>query len=278
MPLWAYIKAGSEVKKDKYHMIEAVLLDLDNTMVLYDEKAYVKQYFERLLPWFSDLFSEEELTERVMAAIRGLRENTGPDTNRDYFLNRFDADGAAGRERVWERFMGFYAGGYPGIQVAASAPSGLQEVLSRLAGSSLKMVLASNPVFPLIAQETRMRWADIAPDHFDLFTHIENMSFVKPNVGYYRQICGMLKVHPASCLMVGNDPSADMAAKQAGLKTYLTTDAVDAGYAAISITAGPREKDTAPADADFIGPFSEVPAAVEKLADFPFFLRFSLDK
>ena len=243
-------------------MIEAVLLDLDNTMVLYDETAYVEQYFERLIPWFSDLFSEKELTERVMTATRGLRENSGRVNNREFFLDRFDADGAAGRDQVWERFMGFYAEGYPGIQVTASAPSGLQEVLSRLSRSNLKLVLASNPVFPLIAQETRMGWADIVSSHFDLFTHIENMFFVKPHVGYYRQICDMLRVHPASCLMVGNDPVADM---EAGLKTYLTTDAADAGYATLSLTVASRKKDSAPADIDFIGPFSEVPAAVEKL-------------
>ena len=246
-------------------MIEAVLLDLDNTMVLYDETAYVEQYFERLIPWFSDLFSEKELTERVMTATRGLRENSGRVNNREFFLDRFDADGAAGREQVWERFMGFYAEGYPGIQVTASAPSGLQEVLSRLSRSNLKMVLASNPVFPLIAQETRMGWAGIVPSYFDLFTHIENMFFVKPHVGYYRQICDMLRVHPASCLMVGNDPVADMEARRVGLKTYLTTDAADAGYATLSLTVAARKKVAAPADIDFVGPFSEVPTAVEKL-------------
>jgi len=246
-------------------MIEAVLLDLDNTMVLFDETTYVDEYFKRLFPWFSDLFSPKELTEKVMTATGGLRKNSGRVNNREFFLDRFDADGTAGREQVWERFMGFYAEGYPGIQVKASAPSGLQEVLYRLSRSNLKLVLASNPVFPLIAQETRMGWVGIAPSLFDLFTHIENMSFVKPNVGYYRQICDMLRVHPVSCLMVGNDPVADMEARQAGLKTYLTTDAVDAGYATLSLTAASRKKDSAPAGADFVGPFSEVPAAVENL-------------
>ncbi|MCF8078505.1 MAG: HAD family hydrolase [Desulfobacterales bacterium] len=246
-------------------MIEAVLLDLDNTMVLFDETTYVEEYFERLFPWFSDLFSPEELTERVMTATGGLRENSGRVSNREFFLDRFDADGTAGRSRVWERFMGFYEEDYPGIRVKASAPAGLQNVLFSLARSRLKLVLASNPVFPLIAQETRMGWAGIAPSHFDLFTHIENMSFVKPNLGYYRQICDMLRVPPASCLMVGNDPVADMEARRAGLKTYLSTDAADAGYATLSLTAAARKKDTAPADADFVGPFSEVPTAVEKL-------------
>jgi len=39
-----------------------------------------------------------------------------------------------------------------------------------------------------------------------LVTHIENMSFCKPRIEYYLEICWKIDEPPEACLMVGNDP------------------------------------------------------------------------
>ncbi len=243
-------------------MINAVLLDLDNTLVLFDEAVYVDRYFDRLAPRFSDLFPDQELRRRVVGATAALLENKGGDSNRAFFLSRFCSGAGIEPEEAWERFVRFYEEDYPSIRVAAAAAPGLAAVLERLGRSRLKLALASNPVFPKIAQEARMAWAGIAENHFDLFTHIENMSFVKPDTGYYRQICDMLREPPAACLMVGNDRVGDMAAKLAGLKTYRTTDAEAAGIATVSLTdrIGARPLP----DPDFTGPLSGLLSVVEE--------------
>jgi FMN phosphatase YigB (HAD superfamily) len=239
-------------------MINAVLLDLDNTMLLFDETVYVNRYFEALAPRFSDLFSEQDLSRRVIGATAALRRNQGAQSNRDFFLAHFCDGIDAGRAEVWNRFSDFYENDYQGIRMPVAAPAGLHRTLETLGRSGLKLVLASNPVFPKIAQETRMSWVGIPADRFDLFTHIDNMAFVKPDAGYYRQICDMLREPPGACLMVGNDPVGDMAAKRSGLKTYRTTDAEQGGFATVSLTDR-RASQAPPVPApDFTGPFAEV--------------------
>jgi FMN phosphatase YigB (HAD superfamily) len=245
-------------KKGPRRMINAVLLDLDNTMLLFDETVYVKRYFEALAPRFSDLFSEQELSRRVIAATAALRRNRGARTNREFFLADFCDDVDVDREDAWKRFTAFYENDYGGIRLPAAAPAGLHRTLETLGRSGLKLVLASNPVFPKIAQETRMSWVGIAPHLFDLFTHIDNMAFVKPDAGYYRQICDMLREPPSACLMVGNDPMGDMAAKLAGLRTYRTTDAEQGGFATVSLTDPPNPSDSPLPTPDFEGPFAGV--------------------
>jgi len=246
-------------------MLEAVLIDLDNTMVLYDEAIYFERYFDKLCPCFSDLLSCDELFDRVVRITLALRENTGVTSNLEFFMDRFCSEGNGDRVEMWRRFMTFYEEEFHTIELDVSVPPGLNDVLHLLGKTELKLVLASNPIFPRIAQEKRLAWAGIDPDCFQLFTHIENMSFVKPNPAYFRQVCDMIDVPPEACLMVGNDRIADMAAGQAGIKTYLTTDADDFRYRSLSLADNESGQAEDVRGVDFIGPFSGVPEAVRKL-------------
>ena len=195
-----------------------------------------------------------------------LSRNKGEKTNLECFLEAF-ADGlAVDASLLWERFMTFYRKAYDGVQVPVAVPEGLQDVLARLRQAGLKLVIASNPIFPIIAQQKRMRWGDIDPAWFDLFTHLENMRYVKPTADYFRQACELIDEQPAACLMVGNDPVNDMAAAKAGLKTYRTTDAEVIDYAALTLTDEQRRKGPGEIpEPDYEGPFSGVAVVVENL-------------
>ena len=245
-------------------MLKAVLLDLDNTLILFDELKYYTAYFEKLNSFFDDDFTPDELRERVVAGTMALRFNKGEKTNRQCFLDVFAKGREAESAALWERFMAFYRDAYGDIEVAVDLPDGLHPVMDRLRATGLKLVIASNPIFPVIAQEKRVRWGRLDTAWFDLFTHIENMRFVKPMADYYHQTCELIGEIPAECLMVGNDPVNDMAAALAGMKTYRTTDAELIDYASLTLTdeqrkKGPREIPVP----DFEGPFAGVADVVE---------------
>ena len=70
----------------------------------------------------------------------------------------------------------------------------------------------------------RLRWAGLDYIEFDLVTSVDNMTYVKPRLEYYQQICEKIKAKPENCIMVGNDPFNDMIASNIGMKTHLTTD------------------------------------------------------
>ena len=88
----------------------------------------------------------------------------------------------------------------------------------------LKVALATNPIFPKVATESRIRWAGLEPEDFELYTSYENIGYCKPNPDYYREIVKRLGVEPEQCLMVGNDVSEDMVAETVGMKVFLLTD------------------------------------------------------
>ena len=88
------------------------------------------------------------------------------------------------------------------------------------------LVLATNPIFPSIATENRMRWAGLEQDDFILYTTYENSRHCKPNPDYYRDVLAAIGAAPEECLMVGNDVSEDMIAETLGMKVFLLTDCI----------------------------------------------------
>ena len=57
--------------------------------------------------------------------------------------------------------------------------------LLRICGS---LVLATNPIFPAVAVETRLGWVGLTGSDFDLVTTYENSRSSKPNPAYYQSI------------------------------------------------------------------------------------------
>jgi FMN phosphatase YigB (HAD superfamily) len=247
-------------------MLEAVLLDLDNTLVLYDELEYYHDYFEKVHTAFADLFELDEFKERLVNGTLSLSGSRGEQSNRDQFMAVFARGHLDKQENLWQRFIDFYLNGYRRMAVNVTVPDDLQATLDRLRKTGLKLVIASNPIFPVQAQQVRVGWAKMRPEWFDLFTHIENMHYVKPRREYFLQACDMIGSAPANCLMVGNDPVNDMAAAGAGLRTYRTTDAEVVDYASLTLTDDQRKKGPANIpQPDFEGPFAGVADVVEGL-------------
>ena len=215
--------------------IKAVLLDLDNTMILFDETQFYLSYMERVVPFFADLVPDDQFRDRLLRGIRGLIKNNGEVSNRELFLNLFcDGDSASVRQAVWDRFMRFYEEEYEKVPVEAVASKSLDRVLDQLKTWGIELVVATNPLFPEIAQEKRMAWIDLDQERFRLITHLENMAYVKPRGEYYRQISDMIGRRPEECIMVGNDTVNDMVAGSVGMATYLTTEAGSIDYSAVA--------------------------------------------
>ncbi len=247
-------------------MLEAVLLDLDNTLILYDEIEYYHDYFEKIHHSFEDIFELDALKDRLVAGTLSLGSSKGEQSNRDQFMTVFASGHLEKRENLWRRFMKFYGNGYSEMGRNVSVPEGLHAGLLRLRQTGLKLVIASNPIFPVLAQQVRVRWGGLKPEWFDLFTSIENMRYVKPGTNYFLQACSLIGIAPENCLMVGNDPVNDMAAAGAGLRTYRTTDAEMVDFASLTLTDEQRNNPLRVIpEPDFKGPFSGVADVVERL-------------
>ncbi|MHA2272261.1 MAG: HAD family hydrolase [Candidatus Hodarchaeales archaeon] len=207
-------------------MIEAVLLDLDNTLLYLNEKEFMSHYLALLTPKFSDILSPNEFIRVFLKATGTLMRNCGSKTNLEAFLEDFELEiSTISRNEILERFESFYSKEFAQIgKICVSNPlaNHLTEKLATM--KQLKLILATNPVFPRVAVLERLSWAEIPADIFHLITDCEIMHCCKPRTEYFAEVTKMIDIDPMSCLMVGNDRINDMAAGSLGMKTFLVQE------------------------------------------------------
>jgi FMN phosphatase YigB (HAD superfamily) len=251
-------------------MLTAILFDLDNTLILFDEARFFQEYFRRIETLFADLMPADIFRKRLISATHALLQNNGEMTNVEYFLKAFNEQSANRRDKLWNRFLYFYETEYDKIKVKVTLPDDLHETFDKIVRTGLKLVIASNPIFPLNVQMKRLAWAGLDHFHFDLVTHIENMSFCKPRIEYYLEICRKINELPKACLMVGNDPINDMIASRAGLKTYLTDDSKDSWRVTLDVSENLlKDQIMDIPEPDFKGPLSDVRLVVQRYSENP---------
>jgi len=248
-------------------MIEAVLFDIDNTLILFDETAFIRAYISRLIPHFLDFFTPEAFHERLMEATRALLSNRGHMSNADFYLNHFTRGLHHHRREIEDRFFRFYELEFNDLSTLTRPVDHVAETMEALQKKELKMIIASNPFWPLNVQKMRLSWAGVGHIPFAHITHIDNTSACKPQPAYYEEICRRTGIAAERCLMTGNDPVNDMIAGITGMKTYLTTDAANQGFSSTPMSADLRRRTASfTHKPDFQGAFSELPNVVESLS------------
>ncbi len=207
---------------------QAIFFDLDGTLLPMDNDVFIKGYLGLLSRAVAHLgYKPETMIPTMWKGVAAMVKNDGSRLNFDIFWDYFSA--AFGKEVYGHipTFDAFYSdeNGFHKAK-AFTAPTPLAKKAVELAHTKAeKVVLATNPFFPRVAVESRLSWAGLSPDDFDLVTTYENSRSCKPNPAYYREICEKLGLDPAKCLMIGNNAEEDVkAAATIGMSTYLLTD------------------------------------------------------
>ena len=207
-------------------MQKFVLFDLDGTLLPMDQDEFVNGYFgflvKKMLPHG---YEGEKLTRTIWGGTAAMVKNDGSCTNEEAFW-RFFA-GVYGEEKAQRDkrlFEEFYAVDFQRAKMFCGFRPEAAECVRLVRTLGGRPVLATNPLFPSYATESRMRWAGLEPEDFDLYTTFENISWCKPNPEYYREVLRRVGAEPEACLMVGNDTDEDMVAETLGIQTFLLTD------------------------------------------------------
>ncbi len=205
--------------------ITTVLFDLDGTLLPMDQDAFTKGYFKllakKLLPYG---YEPQQLINSIWSGTEAMVRNDGLVTNEEAFWARFGEiyGEKAGKDKPI--FEDFYAQDFQLAKQFCGYNSEAAKTVYELKGSGLRVALATNPIFPSYATESRIGWVGLSPSDFELYTTYENSRFSKPNLNYYSEIMGRLSVSPQECIMVGNDVGEDMVAAKLGMKVFLLTD------------------------------------------------------
>ena len=206
-------------------MLKAVLFDLDGTLLPMDQDTFMKDYFGRLIRRLAPLgYTAEGFLAAMKAGIAAMVTNDGSRTNEEAYWDAYTA--VSGKEILNHMpvFEEFYNEEFDEVAAVCGCNPQAAELVDALHAKGLRVILATNPLFPAIATHSRVRWIGLEPEDFELITTFENSRFAKPNLKYFEEIMEKQGLLPEECVMVGNDVAEDMVARHLGLKVFLMTD------------------------------------------------------
>lgn len=206
--------------------ITTVLFDLDGTLLPMDQDLFVKAYFKglayRLAPHG---YNPQALIDSIRKGTAVMVRNDGSRTNEEAFWNYFASVFGEDARNDEPKFREFYETEFQNVQKVCGFTPAAREIIDLVKSLGLRTVLATNPIFPAIATESRMRWAGLDTTDFEYYTTYENSTCCKPNPAYYTEILTKLGLQPEECVMIGNDAIEDTAALKAGIQhVFLLTD------------------------------------------------------
>lgn len=205
---------------------QAILFDLDGTLLPMDLEPFARIYFGALAKELAPFgLTPETLFKPFWAATKAMMVNTTGKLNADVFWETFTALTQVDRAQVEPICDAFYNVGFQAARAATKENPQAKEAVRIAREKADKVILATNPLFPMAGQATRLSWLGLTPEDFDLVTCYTTDRFCKPNPAYFHDVCQRMDIDPKACLMIGNDDKEDMhCATAAGMDAYLVTD------------------------------------------------------
>lgn len=210
---------------------KVVLFDLDGTLLPMNQDEFVKQYFNSLMKKLAELGlpaqtreEQQALAGAIWSGTHAVMKNDGSCSNEKVFFDKFASITGVDMARLRPELDNYYTNEFNDVATVCDKNPTIKSVIGKLKGRGLRVAIATNPLFPLKANETRLSWAGFELSEFEYCTCYENSSFCKPSLEYYKGILRVLGVSAEKCVMVGNDVKEDMVARELGMDVFLITD------------------------------------------------------
>ena len=205
--------------------ITTIMFDLDGTLLPMDQDMFVAAYVKGLTATAAPHgYEPQTFSKAVFAGTVAMVKNDGTRTNEEAFWNTIVCAFGEKAKQDYHIFDKFYLTDFQKIKDVCGFAPKAAELLRFIKEKGYRVALATNPLFPKVATESRICWAGLKPEDFEIYTTFENYHYCKPNLNYYREVLDKLHISPEECLMVGNDVNEDMIAEQLGIKVFLLTD------------------------------------------------------
>jgi FMN phosphatase YigB (HAD superfamily) len=204
--------------------MKTILFDLDGTLLPMSLERFTKDYCNQLGMFFADLIDGKEFIPHVFAATNAMLSNTDPRRNEEVFIEYLGQVIPGDVNTYIERFNDFYDTAFLALQEGLPPNPLIAASIKMLKEKNYKLVVATNPIFPMKANLHRISWAGLNAEDFSYISSFEKNCFCKPNPDYFREVLNTIKELPENCLMVGNDVQEDLACRKLGIKTYLIDD------------------------------------------------------
>jgi HAD superfamily hydrolase (TIGR01549 family) len=208
-------------------MIKAVLLDLDDTLIISQTAAMFPSYLRALGLAGQDFMSGHQFSEHVVQAyLQALDEYDPAQTLVNRFFAKFGSLINSNDAALRAFFDEFYSSRYAEVVRKFVAPQPeAHSLVTWLRTQGYRLVVATNPAMPESTIVERLAQGGLSPSDFELLTTLENMHFGKPQPEYFEEILARLDLEAGEAIMVGDDWENDIApALAAGLSTFWLTE------------------------------------------------------
>jgi FMN phosphatase YigB (HAD superfamily) len=210
-----------------FKSISTLLFDIDNTLLLFDERAFIPIYTKNIHTYFkTEIPDLNHFTKIFLESTHKMlqKEPLGV-TN----LTKFDIDFSKNFDKISpqeirDRFLDFYQTKFDQLkQIMEPNPVALP--LLKLASKYFTLVAATNPLFPAVANNIRLNWGGFGRGDIPWkeVSSADDYHFAKPHIEYYQELLNNIERKPSECMIIGNDPINDMVAGKIEIKTYLVT-------------------------------------------------------
>ncbi len=201
-------------------MTETTLLfDLDGTLLGLDVRRFLPRYLNAMTGHLRPLLPPDVARRRIEAGIAAMLAPHPGVTNAQAFRSAFVPQGdPLGLEA---RAMGFYTAGFEELRVETEPVPLARAVVTAARERGYTLAVVTDPLYPRVAMEARIRWSGLDPAEFAEITAFERYDAVKPDPRFYAEVLRVLGAEATSAWMIGNDAVRDLAAARVGIRTFL---------------------------------------------------------
>ncbi len=198
-----------------------VLFDLDGTLVRMERRGIEFRFVLRATWRFAGAIAPWRFPKALYRAIDVMQNHGSERTNYEVILSELARHSRKPRPDLEGRARELIRRDFATLADRFLPVPGARETLILARDLGYRLVLATNPVWPLEAVKMRLAWGGLSDLPFDFIANSEAMTRCKPDPAYYRELLAKLGARGDECLMVGNDPRKDLPAKEAGIRTFL---------------------------------------------------------
>jgi len=145
--------------------LTTILFDLDGTLLPMDNDEFTRGYFKLLAAKMAPLgYEPKRLVDAVWTGTAAMVKNDGSRSNETAFWQAFGqiyGDRAQADRPIFEAF---YENEFQNARAICGFDPAAAQSVRELKRSGFGVALATNPIFPSVATESRIRWAGLEPD------------------------------------------------------------------------------------------------------------------
>ena len=164
-----------KVKKGDF-MRDTFLFDLDGTVLPMDFDKFMELYFYNIGEHFKEIINPKELVRNILESTEIMVKTKNDKSNEEIFMTHFDTLIDGDVENYKPMFYDFYNSTFDKVKASTHKSKYMRKSIDLLKEKGYKVVLATNPLFPMIANHHRIRWAGFEPSEFEYISTRESIS------------------------------------------------------------------------------------------------------